>query len=302
MTLLDLEPIEVNIFRGRSPDENRQRVFGGQVAGQALVAAARTVDEPTPPRPLAARLLPAPRRPDGADPLRGRPDPRRAQLHHPTRRRHPARPGDLQPAGQLPRRRAGPRPPDRRCRTGWPDPESLPDLHDAHGAVQGPDRRAGTTGPARSTCATSTATRSAARARRADSQRVWLRADGQLPDDPVAPRLHRHLRQRHDPARHHRAAVRAGVGQPGHADGQPRPRDVVPPPVPRRRVAAVRPARAVAPASAAAWPAGRSSPRDGRLVVSVVQEGLARVGQPERSRSAVAAALGARRHGRSSTR
>ncbi len=42
--LLDLEPIEVNIFRGVSPDEKRQRVFGGQVAGQALVAAARTVD------------------------------------------------------------------------------------------------------------------------------------------------------------------------------------------------------------------------------------------------------------------
>jgi acyl-CoA thioesterase II len=41
--LLDLEAIEVNVFRGVSPDENRQRVFGGQVAGQALVAAARTV-------------------------------------------------------------------------------------------------------------------------------------------------------------------------------------------------------------------------------------------------------------------
>ena len=37
--LLDLERIEVNIFRGQSPQENRQRVFGGQVAGQALVAA-----------------------------------------------------------------------------------------------------------------------------------------------------------------------------------------------------------------------------------------------------------------------
>jgi acyl-CoA thioesterase II len=41
--LLDLENIEVNIFRGISPDESRQRVFGGQVAGQALVAASRTV-------------------------------------------------------------------------------------------------------------------------------------------------------------------------------------------------------------------------------------------------------------------
>ena len=46
VTLLALEPIEVNIFRGRSPDESRQRVFGGQVAGQALVAAARTIDDP----------------------------------------------------------------------------------------------------------------------------------------------------------------------------------------------------------------------------------------------------------------
>lgn len=45
--LLDLEAIEVNIFRGSSADENRQRVFGGQVAGQALVAAVRTVDEPS---------------------------------------------------------------------------------------------------------------------------------------------------------------------------------------------------------------------------------------------------------------
>ena len=42
--LLDLEAIEVNMFRGVSPDENRQRVFGGQVAAQALMAAARTVE------------------------------------------------------------------------------------------------------------------------------------------------------------------------------------------------------------------------------------------------------------------
>ncbi len=41
--LLDLERIEENIFRGVSPTTDRQRVFGGQVAGQALVAAGRTV-------------------------------------------------------------------------------------------------------------------------------------------------------------------------------------------------------------------------------------------------------------------
>ncbi|MGH0036823.1 MAG: acyl-CoA thioesterase II [Myxococcota bacterium] len=43
--ILDLEELEVNLFRGRSPQEDRQRVFGGQVAGQALVAAGRTALE-----------------------------------------------------------------------------------------------------------------------------------------------------------------------------------------------------------------------------------------------------------------
>lgn len=43
--LLDLERIEEDIFRGTSPKERWQRVFGGQVAGQALVAAGRTVPD-----------------------------------------------------------------------------------------------------------------------------------------------------------------------------------------------------------------------------------------------------------------
>ncbi len=41
---LDLEPLEINLFRGRSPKVGWQRVFGGQVIGQSLVAAQRTVD------------------------------------------------------------------------------------------------------------------------------------------------------------------------------------------------------------------------------------------------------------------
>jgi len=43
LDILDLEQIELDIFRGRSPEDHHQRVFGGQVAGQALVAAGRTV-------------------------------------------------------------------------------------------------------------------------------------------------------------------------------------------------------------------------------------------------------------------
>ena len=40
---LDLEYIEKNIYRGESPQVGWQRVFGGQVIGQALAAAQRTV-------------------------------------------------------------------------------------------------------------------------------------------------------------------------------------------------------------------------------------------------------------------
>jgi acyl-CoA thioesterase II len=45
LALLDLEPIERDLFRGTSPQESAQRVFGGQVAAQALVAATRTVED-----------------------------------------------------------------------------------------------------------------------------------------------------------------------------------------------------------------------------------------------------------------
>jgi acyl-CoA thioesterase-2 len=43
LEILDLETLELDLFRGRSPQVGWQRVFGGQVIGQALVAATRTV-------------------------------------------------------------------------------------------------------------------------------------------------------------------------------------------------------------------------------------------------------------------
>jgi acyl-CoA thioesterase-2 len=58
LDLLDLEPLELNLFRGRSPQVGWQRVFGGQVIGQALVAACRTVDGRRPHSMHAYFLLP----------------------------------------------------------------------------------------------------------------------------------------------------------------------------------------------------------------------------------------------------
>lgn len=43
LAILDLEKLEHNLYRGRSPKESWQRVFGGQTIAQALVAAQRTV-------------------------------------------------------------------------------------------------------------------------------------------------------------------------------------------------------------------------------------------------------------------
>src|SRR3954464_13219226 len=58
LAILDLERLEVNLFRGRSPQVGWQRVFGGQVIGQALVAACRTVDVAgRPPHSLHAYFL-----------------------------------------------------------------------------------------------------------------------------------------------------------------------------------------------------------------------------------------------------
>lgn len=44
LAVFDLEQIETNLFRGKSPNTNAQRVFGGQVIGQAMIGACRTVE------------------------------------------------------------------------------------------------------------------------------------------------------------------------------------------------------------------------------------------------------------------
>ncbi|UPJ59828.1 acyl-CoA thioesterase II [Bradyrhizobium sp. 192] len=44
LAIFDVEPIETNLFRGKSPNTNAQRVFGGQMIAQAMIGACRTVE------------------------------------------------------------------------------------------------------------------------------------------------------------------------------------------------------------------------------------------------------------------
>jgi acyl-CoA thioesterase II len=57
LSILDLEQLERNLFRGQSPKQGWQRVYGGQVLGQALVAAVRTVEEPRAAHSMHAYFL-----------------------------------------------------------------------------------------------------------------------------------------------------------------------------------------------------------------------------------------------------
>lgn len=183
LRLLDLEPIEVNIFRGASPDEQRPRTFGGLVASQALVAAARTVDDVgRHVHSLHAYFL---RPGDPTKPILYEVDRIRDGRSFTTRRvvaiQHGEAIFNLQASFHLDE-------PGREFQldmpAGVPDPETLPTWHEEmepHRPLLGdwldrprpidvryvspsPVNRAGVVG---------------------DSQQVWLRAAGELPDDPV---------------------------------------------------------------------------------------------------------------------
>ena len=242
--LLSLETIDRNLFRGRQPDTTLQRVFGGQVAAQALIAACRTVDERYRAHSLHSYfLLPG----DTAVPIVYDVEQLRDGRSFATRRvvarQHGRAIFFLTASFQV--EEPGFDHQDAMPETPGPDQGvALADLVRAQGREEGERfarewaaldvRYVGIAGrglpddPSRP-----------ARAR------LWIRVNGELSDDPV-----QHLAaftyasdltllgatlgpaRRDD--RQSRAAARLA-----------RPRDVVPPPVPGRRVVALRPALAV---------------------------------------------------------
>jgi len=180
--LLDLEPIEVNIFRGISPDEDRQRTFGGEVAGQALVAAGRTVDSDRLVHSLHAYFL---RPGDPTVPILYEVDRIRDGRTFTTRRvvaiQHGRAIFNLQTSFKVPE------PGGMEHQRAMPDvapPDTLPTFRERMEPYM--DRYADWILRPRPIDLRFVDPPNRAREPgRAACQRVWMRADGELPDDPL---------------------------------------------------------------------------------------------------------------------
>jgi acyl-CoA thioesterase-2 len=181
VALLDLERLELNLFRGVSPPHSPTRVFGGQVAGQALVAAGRTVEPDRVVHSLHSYFL---RPGDPSVPIVFDVERVRDGRSFTTRRVRAVQHGEViftlgasfqleQPGAE----HSEPAP------VGVPAPEELPDLGEwlrgertfLSGVPRPLDLRfveaplwTSKRGPATD-----------------EPQRVWMRADGTLPDDPM---------------------------------------------------------------------------------------------------------------------
>jgi acyl-CoA thioesterase-2 len=183
LAILDLEQIEVNIFRGRSPDESVQRVFGGQVAGQAMVAAGQTVPTERSVHSLHAYFL---RPGDPTIPIVYEVDRIRDGKSFTTRRvvavQHGRAIFHLSASFQI----GEPGVEHQAEMPEVPDPESVPTLTERREALGLPpspvfdrprpiDLRYVDDPPWLPT----------GRHRRQNTQRVWLKAHGAMPDDPL---------------------------------------------------------------------------------------------------------------------
>jgi acyl-CoA thioesterase II len=184
VSLLDLEPIEVDYFRGRSPRESQQRVFGGHVAGQALVAAGRTVPEDRPVHSLHAYFL---RPGDPTVPILYTVDRIRDGRSFTTRRVVAVQHG--RPIFNLSASFHAPEPGLDHA-TGMPaapDPETLPTVQESM-APYADEHNGWFTRPRpvelRYVGDPPRVARDREESRRATSQ-VWMRAAGTLPDDPL---------------------------------------------------------------------------------------------------------------------
>ena len=182
--LLNLEQIELDIFRGRSPKHRLQRVFGGQVAGQALVAAGRTVPADRPVHSMHAYFI---RPGDPAVPLVYIVDRVRDGKSFTTRRVSAIQHGKTIFTLSASFHHDEPGPVHAIAMPPVPQPESVLPVAERLANLPGaPVRRLFENNPIDLRfIGPLTYEAQLDPALRADRNLVWLRADGELPDDPL---------------------------------------------------------------------------------------------------------------------
>jgi acyl-CoA thioesterase-2 len=184
LTILDLERIEENIFRGNSPQVGWQRVFGGLVIAQALVASARTVEGRAPHSLHGYFLLPG----DPSAPIVYEVDRLRDGKSFATRRCNAIQHGraifSLSASFQIDEEGLE----HALAMPDVPRPETLPseaEMVARHGAVMPEPIRRWFASDRPIEARPVDLSRYVRRAAGAPEQSVWLRATGKLPDDPA---------------------------------------------------------------------------------------------------------------------
>ncbi|MFL6142437.1 MAG: acyl-CoA thioesterase II [Labedaea sp.] len=182
--LLDLEKIEENIYRGVSPRSATVRVFGGQVAGQALVAVGRTVPEERKVHSLHAYFI---RPGDPTVPIVYEVDRIRDGRSFTTRRAVAVQHGKAIFALSASFQVAEPGLDHAEPMPDVPDPETLPTRLESLGELaEKLGRMATAPRPIDLRYVTEPPWLSRSRGPRSDARsQVWMRADGKLPDDPL---------------------------------------------------------------------------------------------------------------------
>ena len=270
--LLDLEQLEVNLFRGVSPPQSPTRVFGGQVAGQALVAAGRTVPSDREVHSLHAYFI---RPGDPRVPIVYEAERVRDGRSFTTRRVLAIQHGEaifsLSASFQLPQEgleHSDPGPSD------VPAPETLPSIGDRVAAGADPGWLARAPRPIDMRFVDEPVWSSERSGASEDPVRVWMRADGTLPDDRL---LHVCLLTYASdmtllgsvPARHHIALDNVQMASLDHAMWFHRPF--------RADEWLLYTCHSPTASGSRGLATGRFTTRDGRLVATIVQEGLVRV-------------------------
>lgn len=183
VALLDLEQLEVNLFRGVSPPQSPTRVFGGQVAAQALVAAGRTVPDDREVHSLHAYFI---RPGDPRVPIVYEAERVRDGRSFTTRRVLAIQHGEAifslsasfqQPQDGLEHGDPGP--------TGVPDPLSLPDLGERVAAGKGVGWMSQIPRPLDMRFVTEPVWSPDRTGATDEPSQVWMRADGTLPDEKL---------------------------------------------------------------------------------------------------------------------